>query len=829
MKKTLLPYLSALLIFVVLSCIYMAPEFSGKIIAANDNLSWQASVHECQQYTEQTGNYSFWTGSMFSGMPNYQIGGGQTAAQKWLKPLYVVTHWGQNHSAVVKVLIYLIGFFILLVAFGVNPWLAIVGAIAMALSSYFFIIIGAAHNSKTSTLGLMAAVIGSFYLIYHGHKIWGVVLTMIFVATGFYPHPQMSYYLCFIIGFMFLAECANTVISRKWKNFAISTALFAAAFIVGFGTGTTATIANMEYASQTMRGGHSDLVKDTDATNKTKGLDLDYATGWSYGIDETMTLLVPNYMGGSSHYNVGYKSDLNQEMRKQGIDKKTADNFCKAVPTYWGTQPFTAGPVYAGAIVCFLFILGIIIVKGAYKWALLAVTLLSIMLAWGHNFMPLTRLFFDIVPMYNKFRAVSSILVIAEITMPLLGFLALKQIMEADDKRKYAKHALIAGGITAAVCIITMLAGLGMSFTSPNDAQLEQYYPQWLIDAIVSERSSMFFADCTRSLIFVALSAALLWAYTKFDKVNGKVFVPLLGMLVLADMWTVDKRYMNDDNFSSATTEKNYFRMQPYEELITQDKDPNFRVVNLATNTFNDARTSYRLKSVGGYHAAKLRRYQDLIDEHLSKMHLPVYNMLNTKYFIVPDRGNGAPAVQQNPEAMGNAWFVDSLFVVEGANAESDALMQHDLRHTAIVDTAFNKFFSSESASPVYYAPATEDTEVSSNDANITLTAYAPDVLEYKSRNAKAGTAVFSEVYYPFGWHAYIDGEPADHFRVNYILRALNIPAGEHIIRFEFRPESVRKGDNISLVFIIIMYITMAGAIAYAIVEVSRRKKTTNS
>ncbi|HBZ34608.1 MAG TPA: hypothetical protein DEO38_05870 [Bacteroidales bacterium] len=823
----LLPYMSAVLLFAVLSCIYMAPELNGKIIAANDNLSWQASVNECQQYTEQTGKYSFWTGSMFSGMPNYQIGGGQTAAQKWLKPFYVVSHWGQNHSAIAKVFIYLIGFFILLIAFGVNPWLAIAGSIAMAMSTYFFIIIGAAHNSKTATIGLMAAVIGGCYMIYHGRMMLGAAITMIFVACGFYSHPQMSYYICFIIGALMLAELIDGALAKQMKRFCLATLVFAASFIVGFGTGTTATLANMEYASQTMRGGHSDLVKESDEQNKTKGLDLDYATSWSYGIDETMTLLIPNYMGGSSHYNAGDKSTLYKELRKQGVDNRTAKDICHQAPTYWGTQPFTAGPVYVGAIVCLLFILGLIIVDGAHKWALLAVTLLAIALSWGHNAMWLTKLFFDSVPMYNKFRAVSSILVIAEITMPLLGMLAIKKIMDAKGRNsievssllaKYSKYILIAGGVTCAICLATLIAAGALSFTSPNDVQLTQYYPQWLMDAIIEQRHDMFVADCWRSLLFAALTTALLYGYVKFDKVTNGIFVGIFGVLVLADLWPVNKRYMNDDNFSSANSEKNYFRIQPYEEQILRDKDPHYRVINLATNTFNDARTSYRLKSVGGYHAAKLRRYQDIIDRHLSQMHLPVYNMLNTKYFIVPDREHGnAPVVQQNPDAMGNAWFVSAMIEARGANEEIDKLNEIDLRRYAVIDTVFSKYAQQDYASPLYTQTPANDSIETDKQGVIRLTNYAPDAIEYHADSQQGGTAVFSEIYYPFGWNAYIDGKPAEHFRVNYILRALNIPAGAHDIRFEFRPESVKKGDAISLTFIIIMYIALIIMTSYGI------------
>lgn len=818
-------------LFALIAAVYMSPSLEGKVIIANDNLSWRGAYHEVEQYHEETGNSSWWTGSMFSGMPNYQIGGGSSISRDLIHPMNWLTHYGANASnAFVMVFLYALGFFALLLAFRVNVWLAAVGAIAMSFSSYFFIIIGASHNSKTATLALFAFVVAGFYLIFHGRKKLGACLTMLFVTVGFIPHPQMAYYYCFIIGFCFLAELWIHWKSKAWKEFGVSTALFVASFLIGVGAESSLTFANMEYASETMRGGHSDLVKESDAVNKTEGLDLDYATAWSYGIDETFTLLVPNFKGGASGYSVGEESDLYRTMKSKNMDNKTTKQFCQNVPAYWGTQPFTSGPVYVGAIICFLFVLGLLIVDGPYKWALLGVTVLSIMLSWGNNFMPLTKFFFSVVPMYNKFRAVSSILIIAEITMPLLGFLALKKISERSVDEKHLKKSIItAASITGGLCLFfALFGGLFYDFTSPSDDRIFSQMPDWLSSAIVEERSNMFYSDCWRSLFFIVIGAivTLLFAIKKQFKL--RYFAAILGVLIIADMWTVDKRFMNDSAFSSEKNLKAFFKKKPYEEEILKDPT-HFRVLNLASNTFNEARTSYYFKSIGGYSAAKLRRYQDLIDQHIAPEFnplfsalsstggrleqcngdslFPVLNMLNAKYFVVALQNKEEIAIP-NPHAMGNAWFVKSVKCVNNANEECDALATENLREVAVMDAEFESYvkgldFAKDSSS------------------TIELTTYTPEYIDYKSNSSKDGLAVFSEIYYPYGWKAYIDGEYTEHFRVDYMLRALNIPAGEHVIRFVFDPDSVKKGDVISVICIAIMFLF----ILYSIVCYVKRKK----
>lgn len=805
-------YAAALVLFVAIACIYCSPALEGKVIRSSDSTSAAAAVHESTEYTRTTGEYSFWTGSMFSGMPNYQIGGGHYEANDWLKPFRKIMlkgHW----STPWVFIIFFVCFYILMRAFNINKWLSIVGALATGFSSYFFIIVQAGHNSKTSSIALISVVAAGFYLIFRKRYGWGVVLTMLFTAIGFGNHPQMSYYLFMMIGLFFFAELYTHIKEKRYKDLAIGSTLFFGSLFIGLGTGSSTIFVNQEYAEQTMRGGHSDLQKVSDAENKTKGLDLDYATQWSYGIDESLSFLIPGVMGGASTYDVGTDSELYKSLVKNGVPRNSAAQFCANVPLYWGDQPFTAGNVYMGAIVCFLFVLGLLIVKGPYKWAILAATLFSVALAWGHNFMPLTELFFKYFPMYNKFRAVSSILIVAEVAMPLLGFLAIKVLMDgAITREKAMKSIYIATGVTAGICLfIALFGGMVFDFKAPVDASFASSLPDFAYQGILAEREALMKGDAWRSFLFIVLAAATLWVYTK-GWLKWGYMVAILGVLVMADMWPVNKRYLNDEHFVTKRDNKAAFQMYPYEQQILQDKDPHFRVMNLTTSTFNDARTSYYLKSIGGYSAAKLRRYQDLIDQHISKMNMGVIGMLNAKYFIVPDQKTGQAIVQRNPYAMGNAWFVDTLQVVDTPNEESDALNHINLRTTAVLDKEFASYVSN-------FIPGTDST------ATVRLTKYTPRYLDYEYTAGKPGTIVFSEIYYPYGWKATIDGEPADIYRVNYMLRAINVPAGKHTIHMEFAPDSAKRGDTIALICIGIMYATILFVIAFSIFRAVRKRK----
>ena len=806
-------YAVALVLFIIAACIYCSPVLKGKVLYAGDIQNYLGASQESREYHNETGDYTFWTGSMFCGMPNYQIGGGHCDSDDLLAPLHkIISH---KDRPVRMLILYLVCFFILLRSFGIDKWMSIVGSFAITLSSYFLVIIPAGHFTKITTIALCAVVIGGFRLIFRQKYILGAILTMIFVALGFKPHPQMFYYFFMLLGVLWIAEAWNHIREKKFKELGLATVIFALAVLIGIGTGTANVFSNSEYVKETMRGGHSDLVAESEsaAASNSKGLDIEYATQWSYGIDETMSFLIPGFKGGANSVNVGRDSKLYKELVAQGVPAGSAASFCESAPLYWGDQPFTAGNVYMGAIVCFLFVLGLCIVKGPYKWGLLAATIFSTALAWGHNCMWLTELFFKYFPMYSKFRAVSSILVVAEVAMPLLGFLALKEIMEGKvAKEKLTRSLYISGGITAGICLFfAILGGALFSFTCAGDASFAGQLPDWAYAAICDQRAATLRSDSLRSALFILAAAFCIFLYAK-GKLKEWVFVVALGILVVWDMWPVDKRYFNDDNFvSKKNSGAAAFVMEDYERAILQDTG-HFRVLNLATNTFNDARTSYYLKSLGGYSAAKLRRYQDLIDQHISKLHLPVIGMLNAKYIITAgDDGKAVP--QTNPYALGNAWYVDKIHVAENANDESDALNTIDLSHEAVLDRSFAEYVSD-------FEPAVPE------GASVVLNKYTPKELDYTCSSSEPGTIVFSEIYYPYGWKATIDGQPADHYRVNYMLRALNVPAGEHNIHFIFDPDSVRKGNTLATVCIILMYLLTTAGIGWGVYRVIKKKRS---
>ena len=549
---------------------------------------------------------------------------------------------------------------------------------------------------------------------------------------------------------------------------------------------------NNEYLKETMRGGHSELRQEEKTDSQKVGLDIKYATDWSYGKAETFTLLIPNFMGGASGYNIGDKSLLYEELVKARVPKSSAKQFCQSAPTYWGEKMFTSGAVYVGAIICFLFVLGLIIVPGPYKWGLLIATILSILLAWGRNFMPFTEWFFYHFPMYNKFRAVESMLVVAELTIPLLGFLALQQLWEhREQKSQYSKQVLIAGGITAGICLlIALFGGTMFDFTSSYDAQWKGQVGDTIYGFILDQRAAMMKADALRSFGLIAAATAVVWLYT-IDKLKPAYSLTILSAMILIDLIPVDRRFFGSDNFVSKKDGSRYFTMQPWEEQILQDKSLDYRVLNLNTSTFNDARTSYRLKSIGGYSAVKLRRYQDLIDEHISKMNWNVLNMLNTKY-IVTQQG-----VYPNPDAMGNAWFVNNVQFVPTPDDESAALNTLDLHKTAVADEQFLDVLTATGM------PNAAD--------RITLINYEPDRLDYTYSLANDRVAVFSETYYPQGWHLYCDGNEIPIGRVNYTLRAAVLPSGQHTLHMEFIPAALATDRWCMAILILSLLLSLGG------------------
>ena len=796
--KRCLPYVAAIVLFLVFAMLYCSPLLEGKVLQAGDVTHWEGFSHEAREYKAQTGETTWWTNSLFSGMPTYQITG-STPSNQLRIDIEKIAHVGMTDTMqpIGLLFAYFLGFFLLLICFGVNPWVSIAGSLALGLSSYFIFIIPAGHITKAMAIGYLAPVIGGVYVIFRKSYWLGVPLVLLFSFLGIVCHPQMTYYIAMLIGIMACAELYIHIHEKRWKDLGIGVAICLACVVLILGTKWSWMEMNNSYLKQTMRGGHSELTKQTQ-DQPAEGLDIKYATDWSYGIDETMTLLIPNWEGGASGYDLGKDSQLSQAMRKQGISKRDAENFCSHAPTYHGEKMFTSGAVYVGAIVCFLFLLGLLIVPGPYKWALLFATLMSIFLAWGRNMMWLTELFFNHFPMYNKFRAVESILIVAEITMPLLGFMGLQQIIAGKVEWPKLRNSLfIAGGITAGICLFAALFAGSFDMTSTYDAQWKGQVPQWLYDAILEQRTSMLRSDAWRSLLFVVLGFGLTywyaWSQTKNNtsKITNTIFYIGLAALVLIDMVPVDKRFFNNDNFVKPKDADAHFKMQAWEEQILQDKSLDYRVLNLNTNTFNDSRTSYRLKSIGGYSAVKLRRYQDLIDEHISKMNWNVINMLNTKY-IITQRG-----VVQNPDAMGNAWFVNDVRFVATPDEESDALNSMDLHKTAVADEIFRDILTCE------VKPDEQD--------KIILTEYKPNALTYSTNVANDRVAVFSEIYYPEGWHLYVDGEEKAIGRVNYILRAAIIPAGEHTITMEFVPSALRLDKWSYACAILLLIIALCG------------------
>ena len=841
--KKILPYVVGVVVFIAVAMVYCAPALQGKVLVQGDVNNWKGAAQEARTFYQEEGYSPWWTNSMFSGMPTYQITGSLHTGELRTN-LENIAHAGfkGDWQVIGIIFAYFFGFFIMLRCFKVNPWLSIIGGLAIGFSTYFFLIIPAGHVTKAVALGFLAPVIGGFYAIFRKQYWLGAPLVVIYGILSLNLHPQMTYYIFMLIGVLACAELYIHIKDKAWKDLGISLGVLALSLLLVVGTKVSWLEMNQSYLKETMRGGHSELTSNSDSgptSNSNSGLSLDYATAWSYGVDETMTFLIPNWEGGASGYNVGEKSQLCETMRKNGIPKRSAEQFCQQVPTYRGEKAFTSGPVYMGAIICFLFVLGLLIVPGPYKWALLVATLFSVALAWGRNMMWLTELFFNYFPMYNKFRAVESILVVAEITMPLLGILALQQIVDKKIAwEKLRTNMFIAGGITAGLCLIFALFTGIVNVTSSYDAQWTAQVPAWLRDAIYDERVAMIKADAWRSFIFISLGFAVIYWYAWKSESQSLAsspyrlitFCAALAALVLADMIPVNKRFFGNDNFVKAKDADAYFAMQPYEQQILQDEDPNFRVLNLASNTFNDARTSYRLKSIGGYSAAKLRRYQDLIDEHISQemnplmqtvmrtqgfilpdanegQDFPVLNMLNMKYAIVPLQG-GKQAPVQNPYAMGNCWFVDEVIMVDTPDEECAALSTLDLHKQAVADKKFAEAL--DITKPEVTLLMAFDTTL------IQLTSYAPNCLKYEAMTERNKVAVFSEIYYPYDWHLYIvnnNGEKVELpiARVNYTLRAAVIPAGHHQLIMEFTPHAVKTDRWCMALMVLVLLLSMGG------------------
>ena len=800
--KKYLPDVLVVIIFAVISFAYFFPaDLDGRILYRHDSSAGRGAGQETAEYHERTGKVSRWSNATFSGMPTYQTAPSYQSVSVLNQAVKAYHLWLPEN--VWYVFAYLLGFYILLRAFDFRQSLAALGSIVWAFSSYFFIIIAAGHIWKVMALAYLPPMIAGIVLAYRGKYLWGFIVTAIFAAFEVDAnHVQMTYYYLFIILFMIIAYLVDAIRKKRMAQFVKATAVCAAGALIGILMNISNLYHTWQYAQESMRG-KSELVKKDAANQTSSGLDRDYITQWSYGVDETWTLLVPNAKGGAS---VPLAANADAM-------KKADPNFMQIyqqLGQYWGDQPGTSGPVYVGAFVLMLFILGLFIVKGPIKWALLAATILSILLSWGHNFMPFTNFFLDYIPMYSKFRTVASILVIAEFTIPLLAMMALKKIVDEPELlTKKAKFVYISFGLTGGIALLfALMPTLFFSdFISSQELEAFKSIPAEYLSPLESNlrsiRESIFTADCWRSFWIIVIGTLLLFLY-KFKKLKAEYMVGAIAILCLIDMWQVNKRYLNDEMFVEKSVREQAQPMTQTDRQILQDKSLDYRVLNLASNTFNENETSYYHKSIGGYHAAKLRRYQELIDAYISpemqKMMpaiakaggdmtkvdgdslFPVLNMLNAKYFIVPLQANQTVAIE-NPYVYGNAWFVDKVTYVKNANEELDALGKLNLRHEAVADARFQ--------SPLGESKNQDSTSI------VKLTAYEPNQLTYDVRSATGGIVVFSEIFYP-EWTATVDGKAVEIGRVDYVLRALNVDKGHHKVVLTFDPKSVKQTETVA-------------------------------
>ena len=804
----------AVITFAAISWIYFYPnDVNGDVLQQHDIMQGAANSQETTVFQEQTGEKSWWTDALFGGMPTFQIapsyeGTTMLSPASALYRLYFPT-------PVSWIFLLMLGFFLLMLAFKVKWYYAVLGAIGYAFSSYFFILMGAGHIWKLMVLAYIPPTIAGIVWCYRGKYLGGAAVAAFFAALQLASnHVQMTYYSMFLIVALVIAYLVKAIIDKKVGRWCIATAALAVAAVLALAANSPNLYLTYKYAQETMRGGHSELTpKGEDAVNAkpTKGgLDKDYITQWSYGKGETFTLLIPNVKGGATikpehggnrMLSLG-ETEKAEKMVNTGQMNQQDYQILSQFPQYFGDQPMTNGPVYVGALICALFLLGCLIVKGPVKWALLIATIISILLSWGHNMMWLTDWMIDHFPMYNKFRTVASILVIAEIAMPILAVLGLRELFKEPDGWRKHKVALLASfGLCAAICLLTAIApGIFGHFSAEEHEQLVasgqiQQYPS--VDAaIAAVRGALVCSDAWRSLIVILIGFAVIFGYLK-GKLNEMVATLLVAGIVLVDMYAVNKRYIDSDSFTSHyDLPEQSFAPRPADTQILQDKDMNYRVMDV--QHFGEAMPSYFHKTVGGYHAAKLTRYNDLINNQIGKNNMQVLNMLNTRYVIVDDQN-----VQRNPEALGNAWFVDSLTYVDNADQEMAFLDNFNAARSAVADAKFKQQLGQASA-------------VQPGDT-IYETSYAPNHLTYKSHSANGGLAVFSEIYFPWGWKVTVDGKPVEMGRVNYVLRALQLPAGDHEIDFKFAPDEVNKTQTWAKVAVVIIYLLLLLALNYAL------------
>ena len=800
--KTVKPHLLALLLFAALSLVYCYPMLQGMELIQHDKVQAYGMQQEARDCYEKTGEYALWTNAMFGGMPTYQIWVGYPGnLLNYL--IRGVINVFPSESYLVFLL--LTGFYILGYVLSRNVFVSIIGAIGFAFGSFNMIGIEAGHLNKVRAMAIVAPIMAGIIYAYRKNVIIGVVITTIALSLQLRSnHFQITYYTLFAAVILFIFFAIDYGLKNKIPAIFKPTALLLIGGLLAIGTNTTQLWTTYEYSKHTIRGGHSELTENLGKAGAGGGLDVDYAFSWSYGIDETMTLIIPRFMGGASAENVGEDSKLVEGFKKKGVPDAQAKQISKNAPTYWGDQPFTSGPFYFGAALFFLMVLGMLLSKNNIKWAMFAGLVITIMLSWGKNF-GLNYIVFDIVPMYNKFRTPTMILTLTNLFFVVLAVMGLSQLLKSDNvKTELLKKTKLAFYITAgSVVFFGLILSAVYGFSGTSDAQLIK--SGWPIDVLKDTRADMLRKDSFRSLFFIAATFGLVWFFIN-QKLKTKQLLIGLAVIIFFDLVLLDFNYFNKEDYVSKRKSENYYTPTVADQQILQDPAKNYRVLDLARNTFNSATASYYHKTVGGYHAAKLRRYQELIEKHIhtnmqqlnkgfDNDKIPVLNMLNTKYILIGENNQVTQAIP-NPNAMGNAWLVNEIKVVENADEEIASLSAFDPGKIAFVDKR-------------YADKLPENKTFNTGNASIELVDYNPNALQYQSKASGQQFAVFSEIFYDKGWKAYIDGQEAPIVRVNYVLRGMVIPDGNHEIKFEFKPKSYFLGNKISFASSIIILILL--------------------
>ncbi len=796
--KRILPHLAVFAGFIIISLAYFYPVLQGKEIFQSDIAQYIGMAKEQNDFRDRTGEEPYWTDAAFGGMPTYQLGANYP--HNYIKELDRTLRFLPRPAD--YLFLYFMGIYILLLVLKLNYKMAFLGALAFGFSTYLIIILGVGHNAKAHAIAYMPWVLGGILLCFRNKFIPGFLLLAFGMALEISAnHFQMTYYLLLLVIVLGIAYLIDAYRKKILPQYFKALGVMVAAVVLAIGTNATNLLATQEYAEFSTRGDSGLTITPEGTEAQPAGLEYAYITEYSYGVLESLNLFIPRFMGGSSAEDVGTESNMYSALLKVGASPVQAANFAKSAPTYWGNQPYVGAPAYIGATVIFFFIFALFLVKGRLKWWIVGGSILALLLSWGKNFGILTDFFIDFVPMYNKFRAVSSIQVIIELCVPVLAVVGLSKLLYSSEAKDVKLHALkwatiIAGGLSV---IFLLFKSILFDFSAEGDgAMLQQLGPDFL-RALKEDRKDVFTADTFRSLVFVLLSAAVIWFYLK-QKLSKNLAIGLFALLIVVDLIGVDRRYVNNDDFVNSRMVNQPFQANEADLQIMQD-DSHYRVFDLSGNPFNTARTSYFHNSIGGYHAAKPGRMQDLYDFYISNNNMEVLNMLNTKYFIVPTE-EGVVA-QQNPEALGNAWFVEDVALVQSANEEILALEDLNPSETAVVNENFREYlpklnFEKDAA------------------ATIELVDYEPNEILYRYSANQEQLAVFSEIYYPQGWQAYIDGKPVPHFRANYTLRAMVVPAGAHEVIFRFEPEVVETGSSIALVSSLLLGILLIGGIVFS-------------